>query len=109
MPKNKTHKGLLKRVKVTKNGRIKLHRAFGRHLRSHKPGSTIRKYRLPAFASSADAKRLRTLLGLKVTRTAQADAGPDAGPEAGPATSPEAGAKAPTKGSKPGRKKPQEQ
>jgi large subunit ribosomal protein L35 len=68
MPKNKSHKGLLKRVRVTKSGRIKLQRACGRHLRSHKAGQMIRKYRLPKYAAGADARRLRTLLGLKVSR-----------------------------------------
>ena len=32
MPKQKPHKGLLKRVRITKSGKIKMHRAFGRHL-----------------------------------------------------------------------------
>lgn len=65
MPKNKSHKGLLKRVRVSKTGRIKLQRACGRHLRSHKPGQMIRKYRRPKFVAGADLRRLRSLLGLK--------------------------------------------
>ncbi|MHC4127116.1 MAG: large ribosomal subunit protein bL35 [Planctomycetota bacterium] len=67
MPKNKSHKGLLKRVRVTKSGRIKLQRACGRHLRSHKPGQMIRKYRRPKFVAGADLRRLRRLLGLKAS------------------------------------------
>jgi large subunit ribosomal protein L35 len=67
MPKNKSHKGLLKRVRVTKTGKVKLHRAFGRHLRSHKPGQQIRGYRRPKYASGPDMRRLRSLLGLKAT------------------------------------------
>ncbi len=70
MPKNKPHKGLLKRIRVTKNGRIKMHRAFAGHLRSHKSGSTIRKYRLPAYIGPADMKRLKGLLNLKVRKPA---------------------------------------
>ena len=65
MPKNKSHKGLLKRVRVTKSGRIKLQRAFGRHLRSHKAAHKIRDYRRPKYASGPDVRRLRTLLQLK--------------------------------------------
>ncbi len=65
MPKNKPHKGLLKRVRVTKSGKIKMHRAFGRHLRSHKSGQTIRGYRKPTFAHASDVKRVSRLLGLK--------------------------------------------
>ena len=62
--KNKPHKGLLKRVRVTKTGKIKLQRAFGRHLRSHKSGKATRGYRLPTYAHPADAKRLRGMLCL---------------------------------------------
>ncbi len=60
--KNKPHKGLLKRVRVTKSGKIKFQRACGRHLRSHKPASATRQYRLPAFANASDTKRLRGML-----------------------------------------------
>ena len=65
MPKHKPHKGLLKRVRITKNGKIKMHRAFGRHLRSHKSGQTIRSYRKATFAHPSDVGRLSALLGLK--------------------------------------------
>jgi large subunit ribosomal protein L35 len=74
MPKNKSHKGLLKRVRVTKNGKIKLHRAYGRHLRSHKSASKIRSYRIPKYASGADARRLRSLLLLKINTPSRAEA-----------------------------------
>ena len=62
MPKQKPHKGLLKRVRITKSGKIKFQRACGRHLRSHKSASATRSYRLPAFAHASDAKRLRGML-----------------------------------------------
>ena len=62
--KHKPHKGLLKRVRITKSGKIKLQRACGRHLRSHKTGQSIRGYRLPKYAHASDARRLRTMLGL---------------------------------------------
>ncbi len=62
--KHKPHKGLLKRVRITKKGKIKLQRACGRHLRSHKSGQAIRGYRLPKYAHPADASRLRKMLGL---------------------------------------------
>ncbi len=66
MPKNKTHKGLLKRVRITKSGRVKLHRACGRHLRSHKPRRLLRRYRLPLYAAGPDAKRLGRVLLIKI-------------------------------------------
>ncbi len=62
--KNKPHKGLLKRVRITKSGKIKFQRACGRHLRSHKSASATRSYRLAAFAHAADTPRLRGLLCL---------------------------------------------
>ncbi len=76
MPKNKPHKGLLKRVRITKSGKVKLQRASGRHLRSHKSGNTIRSYRSPKYAEACDTKRLRKMLGLPTggTRTTTAKA-----------------------------------
>ena len=65
MPKNKPHKGLPKRVRVTKTGKIKLQSAFGRHLRSHKSGQTIRQNRQPKYAQGPDATRMSRLLMLK--------------------------------------------
>ena len=62
--KQKPHKGLLKRVRITKSGKIKLQRACGRHLRSHKTAQAIRGYRLPKYAHASDARRLRKMLGL---------------------------------------------
>ncbi len=62
MPKNKPTKGLLKRVRVTKNGKIKCGRAWGRHLKSHKTGKTLRSYRSPKYASAPEAKRFRAML-----------------------------------------------
>ena len=72
MPKNKSHKGLLKRVRVSKTGRIKLRRAFGRHLRSHKPGRTVRGYRRPKYAAGPDARRLGRMLFLKAASAPKA-------------------------------------
>lgn len=62
--KNKPHKGLLKRVRVTKSGKIKMQRAYGRHLRSHKSAKATRHYRLPTYAHAADSKRMREMLCL---------------------------------------------
>jgi large subunit ribosomal protein L35 len=43
MPKEKTHKGLAKRVKVTARGKIKRMRAGAGHLLSHKSSKTRRR------------------------------------------------------------------
>ncbi len=66
MPKNKPNKGLLKRIRVTKSGKIKMSRAYGRHLRSHKSASLLRRYRVPKYASASDAGRIRSMLFTKV-------------------------------------------
>jgi len=72
MPKNKPNKGLLKRIRLTKSGKVKMGRAFGRHLRSHKPASLLRKYRQPKYASASDARRVRTMLWTSIKSQQQA-------------------------------------
>lgn len=62
MPKNKSHKGLLKRVKITKSGRVRFRKPNSRHLKSNKSSKAVRSYRIPQFARAGDIKRLRTLL-----------------------------------------------
>lgn len=62
MPKNKPNKGLLKRIRITKSGKVKMGRAFGRHLRSGKSGKLLQKYRKPKYASAADGRRVRAML-----------------------------------------------
>ena len=43
MPKQKTHKGLSKRVKVTGSGKVKRKRSFGSHLMSTKNAKRRRR------------------------------------------------------------------
>ena len=79
MPKNKPNKGLLKRIRMTKSGKVKMGRAYGRHRRSHKTGDLIRSYRQPNFAHASDLKRIAHMLHARVTggsrsRTATKDA-----------------------------------
>jgi len=45
MPKLKTRKGVSKRFKLTKSGKVKYHAGGKRHLLSSKKGSRIRKLR----------------------------------------------------------------
>ena len=63
MPKQKTHKGLAKRVKVTARGKIKRGRAGGGHLMSHKSSKQRRKIGSPALMSSTVAGWAKTMLG----------------------------------------------
>jgi large subunit ribosomal protein L35 len=62
MPKNKSHKASLKRIRLTKTGKVKHNRAFGKHLRSHKSGKRLRRLRQDKFMSNPEAKRLERLL-----------------------------------------------
>jgi len=57
MPKQKTHKGLLKRVKVTANGKVLRKRTFGGHLMSGKSGKRRRRIRKMVVLGKADTKR----------------------------------------------------
>jgi ribosomal protein L35 len=45
MPKNKSHKGLAKRIKISKKGKIRFGRPHSRHLKSNKAGTQIQSYR----------------------------------------------------------------
>jgi large subunit ribosomal protein L35 len=57
MPKQKTHKGLAKRVKVTANGKIKLHKAGASHLMSVKNAKRRRRIRRTGTVASATLTR----------------------------------------------------
>ncbi|NUM34153.1 MAG: 50S ribosomal protein L35 [Candidatus Brocadiae bacterium] len=45
MPKMKTHKGIAKRVRVSKNGKVLRNRVGRRHLMSHKSSKVRRRLR----------------------------------------------------------------
>lgn len=62
MPKNKTHKGLLKRIRLTKTGKVKHKTCGGSHLKSNKSGSQIRDFRQSKTMSRGEAKRVELLL-----------------------------------------------
>jgi large subunit ribosomal protein L35 len=60
MPKQKTHKGLAKRVKVTARGKIKHRRAGASHLMSVKNAKRRRAIRRPATQGNITfTKKLR--------------------------------------------------
>ena len=80
MPKNKPNKGLLKRIRMTKSGKVKMGRACGRHRRSHKNGNLLRSYRAPNYAHASDLKRIARMLHVRVTSASAADQ-PETGSE----------------------------
>ena len=63
MPKQKTHKGLSKRVKITASGKVKYRRTGGGHLMSGKNAKRRRRVRSSSIMKSAMAKTVRTELG----------------------------------------------
>ena len=65
MPKLKTHRGLAKRVRVTKSGKIKRMQGFHRHLMVGKGGAKRRQGKGPVTMQGAEAKRLARLLCLR--------------------------------------------
>ena len=63
MPKQKTHKGLAKRVKLTARGKIKLHKAGASHLMSTKNAKRRRRIRKPGSVNSnAFTRKMREAL-----------------------------------------------
>ncbi|HOW19869.1 MAG TPA: 50S ribosomal protein L35 [Phycisphaerae bacterium] len=62
MPKQKTHKGLAKRVKVTARGKVVRRHTFRGHLMSGKSGNRRRRLRRPVTASPADTRRTLEVL-----------------------------------------------
>ncbi|MSR42378.1 MAG: 50S ribosomal protein L35 [Phycisphaerales bacterium] len=62
MPKNKSHKGLAKRIKITKTGKVRVKRPNSRHLKSNKNGTAIQSYRGNNYASSGNLKALAKML-----------------------------------------------
>ncbi len=62
MPKGKTHKGLLKRVRISKTGKVRHRSAFHKHLSSHKSGKRLRQLRNDPYVASPEAKRFEKML-----------------------------------------------
>ncbi len=63
MPKQKSHKGLLKRIKITKTGKVRFRPPNSRHLKSNKSGQTVQSYRKSRYARRGMIGRLQLLLG----------------------------------------------
>jgi len=62
MPKQKTHKGLAKRVKITAAGRLKRKRSCGGHLMSGKNAKRRRRIRGSEIITGAVAKTAKSRL-----------------------------------------------
>ncbi|MEM9373381.1 MAG: 50S ribosomal protein L35 [Planctomycetota bacterium] len=62
MSKNKIHKGVLKRFRVSKTGKVRHRSAYHKHLSSHKSGKRLRQLRKDRMLTSSEAKRFEKLL-----------------------------------------------
>lgn len=62
MPKNKPHKATLKRIRITKTGKVRHAKAGFKHLRSAKTADRLRRLRRGGFMDRADTRRLSKLL-----------------------------------------------
>jgi large subunit ribosomal protein L35 len=65
MPKQKTHKGLAKRVKVTANGKVKHHRAGTGHLMNTKNAKRRRRLRSASVTEIKTADTMKIMLRAK--------------------------------------------
>jgi large subunit ribosomal protein L35 len=63
MPKNKSHSGLSKRVKVTGTGSLRFQRAGKRHRLEVKSSRVTRRLTGTQEFAPADTKRVRRMLG----------------------------------------------
>jgi len=63
MPKNKSHSGMKKRVKVTGTGRLLTEQAGKRHLLERKSSRITRRLTGTVEVAPADAPRVKRLLG----------------------------------------------
>ena len=64
MPKLKTRKGLSKRIRVTRNGKLVRRHAWKSHLLEHKSSKRKRAFRSAQLLDPADAKQVRRSLGV---------------------------------------------
>ena len=63
MPKNKTHSGTKKRVRLTGSGKVMRGQAGKRHLLEHKPSTYTRRVSGVVEMAPADVKKIKRLLG----------------------------------------------
>ncbi|MGQ0482544.1 MAG: 50S ribosomal protein L35 [Pseudonocardia sp.] len=63
MPKNKSHSGMKKRVKVTGSGKLLRQKAGMRHLLEHKSSKKTRSLSGTTEVAPADVRRIRKMLG----------------------------------------------
>ena len=63
MPKNKSHSGMTKRIKVTGSGKLRRQKAGMRHLLERKSSKETRRLAGTVEVAPSDTRRVRKLLG----------------------------------------------
>ena len=63
MPKNKTHSGTAKRIRITGSGKLRRQKAGRRHLLEKKSSVLTRRLDGTTDVAKNDTKRIRRLLG----------------------------------------------
>jgi large subunit ribosomal protein L35 len=63
MPKNKTHSGTKRRIKITGSGKLLRQRANRKHYLEHKSSTLTRRLAGTVEVAPQDQKRVRRLLG----------------------------------------------
>ncbi|MGK5114532.1 MULTISPECIES: 50S ribosomal protein L35 [unclassified Geodermatophilus] len=64
MPKQKTHKGTVKRIRVTGTGKLMREQANNQHKFEHKSSRRKRRLDSDQLISPADTRNIKKLLGL---------------------------------------------
>ena len=64
MPKQKTHSGAKKRIKITGSGKLLREKAGKRHLLERKPSKLTRRLTGTTEVAPSDAKKIKKLLGI---------------------------------------------
>lgn len=64
MAKMKSHRGAMKRFKVTGTGKVKRHKAYKSHILTKKSAKRKRGLRQPTVLTSADEKRIKSVLNV---------------------------------------------
>ncbi|MBL1215900.1 MAG: 50S ribosomal protein L35 [Planctomycetes bacterium] len=68
--KFRPHKGLAKRVRITRNGQVKHRKAGGRHRKSLHDSGQNRQLRLGKMAPNSERRRAQKMLGFRIRRPA---------------------------------------
>ena len=66
MPKQKTRKSILKRLKISKRGKLIRRGSCGRHLMAGKSKRRARRQNSPKQIEGRMARKMRKILGVKV-------------------------------------------